>query len=238
MADSRDNHADNADGQLYSSNPGSFSERLKRAIGDQSVLAFSKECGISDSLIRKYLAGSLPGIDNLVAMARAANVNIAWLAAGEGSEHTLLSPPGAPIDNPASSGDFEYVPLFDVVVSAGNGIFPGNETKLADLAFTKYWLRKMGLSSKDLAAIRVQGDSMEPSICAGDTILVDTSQKQIKDGAVYVIRDGELLLVKRLQRRLGNRVEVISDNKAYRAFEASTEELDVVGRAVWKGGLL
>lgn len=62
-----------------------FGDRLRRAIGDRSILSFAKECGISDSLVRKYLAGSLPGLDKAVAMARVGGVSLSWLATGEGS---------------------------------------------------------------------------------------------------------------------------------------------------------
>lgn len=61
-----------------------FGKRLKRAIGSRSVLSFAKECGLSDSLVRKYLAGSLPGLDKAVTMARVAKVSLEWLATGEG----------------------------------------------------------------------------------------------------------------------------------------------------------
>lgn len=40
---------------------------------------------MSDSLVRKYLAGSLPGLDKAIVMARVAGVSLEWLATGEGS---------------------------------------------------------------------------------------------------------------------------------------------------------
>tara|TARA_R110002012_G_scaffold309795_1_gene517074 strand:- start:584 stop:1087 length:504 start_codon:yes stop_codon:yes gene_type:complete len=61
-----------------------FGARLKEAIGQRSVLSFAKECGISDSLVRKYLAGSLPGLDKALVMARTLGVSLEWLATGEG----------------------------------------------------------------------------------------------------------------------------------------------------------
>lgn len=59
-----------------------FPRRLKRAIGDRSVLSFARACGMSDSLVRKYLAGSLPGLDKALIMAREAGVSLEWLATG------------------------------------------------------------------------------------------------------------------------------------------------------------
>ncbi|MDN7124858.1 helix-turn-helix domain-containing protein [Pseudidiomarina sp. 1APP75-32.1] len=60
-----------------------FSCRLKQAIGKRSVHSFAKSCGISDSLIRKYLAGSLPGLDKALILAREAGVSLEWLATGQ-----------------------------------------------------------------------------------------------------------------------------------------------------------
>lgn len=57
-----------------------FAERLKEAIGDESKLAFAKRCGISDSLIGRYLRGeSYPSIDKLPAIALAAGKSMGWL---------------------------------------------------------------------------------------------------------------------------------------------------------------
>ena len=61
-----------------------FGARLKEAIGKRSVLSFAKECGFSDSLVRKYLAGSLPGLDKALVMAETLGVSLEWLATGEG----------------------------------------------------------------------------------------------------------------------------------------------------------
>ncbi|HBS17729.1 MAG TPA: transcriptional regulator, partial [Halomonas sp.] len=61
-----------------------FSSRLEAAIGQRSVLSFAKECGFSDSLVRKYLRGSLPGLDKAVTMARVLGVSLEWLATGKG----------------------------------------------------------------------------------------------------------------------------------------------------------
>jgi len=60
------------------------SERIREAIGEESVASFSRRCGIGDSTLRKYLDGSLPNSINLVAIADSTNVNLEWLAAGRG----------------------------------------------------------------------------------------------------------------------------------------------------------
>lgn len=64
-----------------------FSERLKRAIGEESVYSFAKRSGITESLLRKYLNGSsLPGLDKLVLISKASGSSIDWLVFGEKNE--------------------------------------------------------------------------------------------------------------------------------------------------------
>lgn len=59
------------------------------------MLQFAKKSGISDSLIRKYLSGSLPGMDKLIALAEAGGVRVGWLATGELPMRPGEAPPQA-----------------------------------------------------------------------------------------------------------------------------------------------
>jgi len=62
-----------------------FPRRLAEIKGGMSTLAFAQKCGISESIFRKYLAGtSVPGADKLVEIAQTAKVSLSWLATGEG----------------------------------------------------------------------------------------------------------------------------------------------------------
>jgi transcriptional regulator with XRE-family HTH domain len=62
-----------------------FRLRLVSLIGKGTVSAFARQCGITDSLMRKYLEGGEPGLTKLVAIANGANVSIEWLATGHES---------------------------------------------------------------------------------------------------------------------------------------------------------
>jgi len=83
--------------------------------------------------------------------------------------------------------------------------------------------------------IRVQGDSMMPTLEDGDEILVDRDRRRIEGrGGVFVIRlDGELM-VKRLRTGVGG-IEVISDNPDWDTRVVPAKALDVVGRVAWLG---
>jgi hypothetical protein len=61
-----------------------FIARLDEISG-KNKSEFSRRCGFKESVIRGYLVdGKKPGMDYLIAIARAAAVNIEWLATGDG----------------------------------------------------------------------------------------------------------------------------------------------------------
>jgi hypothetical protein len=80
-----------------------FRERLRDLQGDRSVAAFAKFCDIPDSGMRGYLSGpGMPRLDNLVQIAEACGVSIAWLGVGAGpkdaSALTKLGLPSLDVD--------------------------------------------------------------------------------------------------------------------------------------------
>lgn len=61
-----------------------FGERLKKAMNGESNMAFAKKCGLSDTVIGKYLRGeSYPGIDKLPSISMACGRSIEWLLTGK-----------------------------------------------------------------------------------------------------------------------------------------------------------
>ena len=65
------------------------------------------------------------------------------------------------------------------------------------------WLEREGLHKEALLAVVVRGESMEPSLYEGDTIVVNTADKQLVSGAVYVVNYEGEAVVKRMLRDAG-----------------------------------
>ena len=132
------------------------------------------------------------------------------------------------------------VPRLDIGASAGAGGFAEGEGASAHFAFDRGWIRQLGANPTQLALIRVQGDSMVPTLGDGDDIMVDAGDAidRLRDG-IYVLRRDGMLLVKRLARQISGgaaRVAIISDNDAYPSdHNVAIDDLDVVGRVVWVG---
>jgi phage repressor protein C with HTH and peptisase S24 domain len=133
--------------------------------------------------------------------------------------------------------DFVRVPRLPLGASAGPGAFALEERPFDSFGFSPHWLREQGFEPKMLSAIAVAGDSMEPELRDGDEILVDRSPRPFRDG-IHVVRMGDALYVKRVQHARPGRLMLVSANNAYPPIEVPVEEVEVIGRVVWKGGRL
>lgn len=150
---------------------------------------------------------------------------------------------GAPEENSSlpmvkpARGDWIDVPRLPLGASAGPGALALEEAPIGAFRFAARWLREQGLDPAMLSAIRVEGDSMEATLRDGDEILVDRGPRPLRDG-IHVVRTGDALLVKRLDTSRAGLLALVSDNPAYRTIELPREEVEVIGRVVWKSGRL
>ena len=150
---------------------------------------------------------------------------------------------GAPEENSSAAAgkpvrrEWIDVPRLALGASAGPGLLAGEELPIGAFRFGARWLREQGLDPAQLSAIRVEGDSMEGTLRDGDEILVDRTPRPWRDG-IHVVRTGDALLVKRLDTGRPGVVALVSDNPAYRTLELAREDVQVIGRVVWKSGRL
>ena len=131
------------------------------------------------------------------------------------------------------------VPRLNVDASAGPGAFNDGESGSAHIGFDEKWLRRVSRSkSSDLSVIKVQGDSMTPTLSDGDDILVDAGDgvERLRDG-IYVLRRDDVLLVKRIAPSPASRRIIIkSDNDSYPSWaDCELADVDIIGRVVWVG---
>ena len=130
------------------------------------------------------------------------------------------------------------VPRLDGGVAAGVGGLADSDRPVAGIGFDRAWLRGLGVSPANAAILRVEGDSMAPTLCHGDEILVDSADAvgRLRDG-IYVLRRDDALLVKRLDCgaiRQGM-IGIVSDNPAWPREEARLASLTILGRVRWSG---
>ena len=134
----------------------------------------------------------------------------------------------------AAADEFITVPRLPLDASAGPGAFSAEEISFDSFRFSRRWLREMGLEGADLSAIRVEGDSMEPTLRSGDEIFVDRNKRSGE--GIHVVRIGDALHVKQVQASAPGRIALISANDSYAPIDLARDEVEVIGRVVWKGG--
>lgn len=130
------------------------------------------------------------------------------------------------------------VPRLSLGASAGLGSLDEDERATGAMAFDANWLRHLGVQPQRVSIIRVDGESMAPTLNDGDEIMVDHDDgvDRLRDG-VYVLRLDGVLMVKRIA--MGPRrgvFSVLSDNGHYPDWvDIDPSLVAIVGRVVWTG---
>ena len=144
---------------------------------------------------------------------------------------------GGPAEAPSPIDGLVTVNRTPVRASAGPGALVTEEAGRPYFAFDERWLKGMTASASDkLSIIRVEGDSMSPTLNPGDDILVDLGDgaDRLRDG-IYVLRMDDALVVKRIALHpVGRRATIHSDNPAYPDWpDCDLAQLDCIGRVIW-----
>lgn len=240
-----------------------FVDRVRKAadlIGGQ--LALAQKTGISARTINAYALGeSEPSMAKLVSIAKASGVSIGWLAMGEGpmrpgeaqeqpanpacierevardpqpcfiDENGVVSIPRWQNPDPEM---FDYIPMAETRLSAGGGCFVLSENMEDYYAFRKNWLSRVASSPNRLVLMRINGNSMSPTLEDGDTVMIDTGRRDIKEGMIYALRVDHSVMIKRLSFRVGGKVLIISDNRHdYDPYEAPMKDVHILGQVIF-----
>lgn len=133
---------------------------------------------------------------------------------------------GGPVDPVVAE-----VARLDLGASAGPGGLVDGEVRRRPALLAVELLRQLGVRREAASVIRVQGDSMTPTLHDGDEILIDGDRRTIGDGILALRAEGELL-VKRLRRAVGG-FDLVSDNPDYPAVFRRGDTIEVIGRVAW-----
>lgn len=213
-----------------------WARRLKDAFGrskfkDMREFARALESVPYDNLA-KYFQGNVaqPRGDTMSKLARTLGVSEEWLRTGRGDSTAA---------NANAPSDTVEIPVFDLKISAGHGSWSEDEPE--PLRYKQVHVDELrGLTrtpADRLAYAFADGISMYPTINDGDLMLVDTLQRQPSREAVYVLRSGDAIMVKRIApdpSRPGH-LFITSDNPTFKSWEAEQAEIRVVGRVIWRG---
>ncbi len=138
------------------------------------------------------------------------------------------------------STDKYWIKYFPSVnVSAGGGAYE-DEDSYEKLEVPPYFINMLGgeQNLRNIDAINVIGDSMEPTLNTDNIIFLDTSKKDFSKEGIYAFTTIHGLFVKRIQRRVDGKLDVISDNKEYPVQVIDKNELDILGKVIGSFGMV
>ena len=210
-------------------------ERLMTARGDTSV-ALSRMLGRNAAYIQQFIRRGIPrklDEDDRGKLARYYGVAESALGGRDESPAVTITIPSR-----TRGGGLVAIPRLAVGASAGPGSVVDLEKVEAQLGFDIGWLRRLTAYPDKVSAIRVEGDSMMPTLADGDDILVDGGEgmERLRDG-IYVLRIDDALNVKRVAvNPTGRTVTIQSDNSAYPSWpDIAFDRVHVIGRVIWVG---
>lgn len=211
-----------------------FEETIKQEIARQqtNVFALEQAAGLAPDAIRNVLRSSKKSGPTL---GRAKEIcDALGLEFYIGPKRHIETAPEVLADD----NDFVKVNRYDVALSAGDGRAGDNAAPLAPIAFRANWMRDHGLVASNCCVVSVSGDSMEPALRDGDLVLVDQTDRPIRNMGIYAFSEpsGDVK-VKRLEKD-NDHLIIKSDNPIFTTTvlpKNETEGLKIIGKVIWAG---
>ena len=199
-----------------------------KAIGCSRPLVISWEDGSAKSIGAKYLLDA----------ARVYRVDPAWLRMDTNKDSFPWTPNMEALAIESLDG-WMTIEANTQGAAAGGGRVPDDYAETHRLLFRRESLSRKGLKPNALRVEYVRGDSMLPRLQNGDAVLVDTSDKRIRDGSIYWIRYEGELYVKQIHKA-GRATVIESMNKADPQWRrpivvSDGDDFEILGRVRWVG---
>lgn len=211
--------------------------RLSKLIAEQfdnKQSEFIKKTGINQGELSAILRGKKSfGEKKARKLEEHAGLPKGWFD----NDHSIGTPIEAADDTnpPADAVQIRRV-KFEVSAGISGTTIEQTEEAGNPIYFRIDWLARKGFSKDHLVAVYIKGESMEPGLYEGDTIIVNTADRQPQDGTVFVCRYEGETVVKRLVRDAG-KWWLSSDNLDQRRFprkECLDDICEIIGKVVYK----
>lgn len=171
--------------------------------------------------------GKIP-FTNILDFCAKKKISINWLLYNQN--------PGSLVDS-TDKYWIRYYP--EVSVSAGGGAYESDDS-YESFEVPTYFIDMLGGKDnlKNIDAINVVGDSMEPTLNSNNIIFIDKTKTDVSRDGIYAFTTNYGLFVKRIQRRVDGQLDVISDNKDYPIQILEKQNISIVGKVVSSFGLI
>jgi phage repressor protein C with HTH and peptisase S24 domain len=218
-----------------------YARRINALRGDRSQGEFARSLGVSAMAVSHWETGkNAPGSKLYLKLAKmAAGQERKWFLARASSETVDLAveafaPSPFIVDDVAltTSGgsEFAHIPLVSGGAGAGTARFHQDDVVEGFISLP----REMCANGASMKCIRVDGDSMEPTIRDGTIVAVDRTERRpqrLRDQIVAVRHDAEGVKVKRLVW-FDEKYVLASDKRGYPTFDLEPD-WEIAGRVVW-----
>ena len=178
--------------------------KIARKYADLSQAELSQKTWTSQQVISRLETGKDNDSVSLPNIAKACGVSLDWLKRGKGKmlredELELKNVSVWEDESDLDPNDYIFVNRYNQRVSAGHGITEEQEdlnSLYTNHSFKVSWIRKRNLNPKNLRIVDVVGNSMEPMIPNGSSVMIDVSQNNLVDNKIYAIRFSDEMRVK------------------------------------------
>ncbi len=155
------------------------------------------------------------------------SISINWMLYGQSPESLV-----------EATNKFYMIKFFDGVSASAGG---GSEVDVLDnanIGISHEFAQILGGEKelKNIEAITVTGDSMEPTFSYNDIVFINRAKTDLQRGGVFTLRTEAGLFIKRVQKRVDGKIDIISDNDVYLTQTLEPQEVDVIGRVVSRFG--
>ena len=210
-----------------------FAQKIDELLKEKGIntIQLADILGVSQSLVSQWLLGQKQAKRSLAQLAKFSGYPIEYFLNNNIETPSQIA---NSIKDDKNDEATIYVPFFkDGVVSAGFGAENGDLGDPDMLPFKPEDLRIMfNVSPKArIGIIPCFGNSMEPTIMESDLVVFCHDGQEAIEGAIYVCRYDNELLVKRFKKR--PYLALMSDNKDYEPIEIAEDlNIEILGRVV------
>lgn len=197
-------------------------DRMKEVVGVKADVELAEAIGASRSQPAVWKIRDRMPLAECVALAEKKGISLDWLVLGRGSpgvEEPEVTLHGGAM--PATDEHYVDIPAYDLA-----GIPELSAAPELTMRVPRQWLEHCDAVLDDVIAFRNAGNVMSPSINDGDVVFVDRRTRDV-DG-VYVVRIGDSLRIRRVQRMHAGALHLLTDNSAYANEVVGNDEADAV----------
>ena len=155
------------------------------------------------------------------------SISINWMLYGQSPESLV-----------EATNRFYMVKFFDGISASAGG---GSEIEVLEdsgISIPYEFAQILGGDKEleNIEAINVSGDSMEPTFSYNDIVFINRAKTDLQRGGVFTLRTEAGLFIKRVQKRIDGKIDIISDNDVYVTQTLEPHEIEVIGRVVSRFG--